>query len=420
MSSRSRRLLTAAAAVSGTGSQVSSIALPAVAITVSGADAGTYGLLTSLSAVASLLLLPFAGVLVDRKSPRSVSIWANVACGLASLSIPLLYLSGRLDIWPLGVATLLVAISAVFSRVGEMSLPPFYETRGSQDLVKLNGYLATSDSTLNIVGPPMAATVVAILRAPLAILIDAASFFLAAGILVAMPRTANKGFSQHRAPWWNAAWYGMKYVFQNHPIRWTALTTAGANLAFSLNYVALTYFLLSQLTSTYMGVVFMIGGCGGVLGAFLAPRIGGSGTGFPLMIFGLLALAAAYMASGPLALLLSRDEWPIVGLLAACAGVADFGMVVYNIYSVSIRQRLCDPELLGRATASVRLISRASTLIGTGAAGYLVGVLGAPTVLILAGAVAAAVALVAALARPRASIALFEPAISDSKGSAMS
>jgi hypothetical protein len=82
--------------------------------------------------------------------------------------------------------------------------------------------------------------------------------------------------------------------------------------------------------------------------------------------------------TGPVGLLvpLARPGWA-VGLLVVGTAVVEFGQIVYAITNVTLRQRRCPPELLGRVTATMRFLIMGLFPLGAflgGVLGSLVGV----------------------------------------------
>jgi hypothetical protein len=82
--------------------------------------------------------------------------------------------------------------------------------------------------------------------------------------------------------------------------------------------------------------------------------------------------------TGPVGLLvpLARPGWS-VALLVIGMAAGEFGQIVYAITSVTLRQRRCPAELLGRVTATMRFLVMGLFPLGAfvgGVLGSLVGV----------------------------------------------
>jgi predicted MFS family arabinose efflux permease len=141
-----------------------------------------------------------------------------------------------------------------------------------------------------------------------------------------------------------------------------------------------------------IGLIFAVGGVGGVVGAFaagpIARRFGG-------------ARATLIGIGGNVGALLLPLTMPGAGLLFFAAGMffISLSSVVYNVNQVSFRQRLCPDRLLGRMNASMRFVVWGVLPLGALIGGVLGSVVGLrPTLWI--GAAGEAVAGIWLLASP--------------------
>ena len=101
-----------------------------------------------------------------------------------------------------------------------------------------------------------------------------------------------------------------------------------------------------------MGLVMAVGAAGGLLGAMAAPRLAariGEGTVIPLCA----VASSVFLVLVPLAAVVAEPAVSLVLLLISEFGFG-FGVLVYNIMQLTMRQRVCPPRLLGRMNASIR------------------------------------------------------------------
>src|SRR5499426_2355294 len=113
-----------ASAISDLGSQVSTLALPLVAVLILGATPWQMGLLSAAGAAPVLVVGLFAGVWVDRLRRRPVMIAADVARAGLLLVIPLASALGILTIEILYAVALLAGALAVLFDVAFLSFLP--------------------------------------------------------------------------------------------------------------------------------------------------------------------------------------------------------------------------------------------------------------------------------------------------------
>ena len=94
------------------------------------------------------------------------------------------------------------------------------------------------------------------------------------------------------------------------------------------------------------GVLLVPGAIGGIIGSLIAPRF----RRFPLRV----TLSCAVLASGGATWLVAATSQPVVaGLLTA---VSLGAIMVWNVLTLALRQRLIPNEMLGRVGASYRFL----------------------------------------------------------------
>ena len=80
------------------------------------------------------------------------------------------------------------------------------------------------------------------------------------------------------------------------------------------------------------------------------------------------------------------ERTPNPWIVGAAFALAGFGSVMWNVVTVSLRQRIVPDALLGRVNASYRLLAWGSQPIGALLGGLIGQALGLPAVFLLAGA----------------------------------
>jgi MFS family permease len=103
-----------------------------------------------------------------------------------------------------------------------------------------------------------------------------------------------------------------------------------------------------------MGLIMAVGAVGGLIGAVAAPRLAawiGEGTVIPVASM----ISSLFLLLVPLCVLAPERWMSLVMLIVSEFGFA-FGVLVYNIMQLSMRQRVCPPRLLGRMNASIRFV----------------------------------------------------------------
>lgn len=348
---RDFRMLWGGETVSELGSQVSLLAIPLLAVRTLHATTFEMGLLTAASTAAFLVVGLPAGVWVDRMRRRRVMIGADLGRVLALGSVPIAYAVDGLTLAQLFVVTLASGILTVFFDVAYQSYLPALV--GREHLVEGNAKLTGSAQVATVAGPSVAGGLVQAVGSSAAIAVDSASFLVSAAAVAAIrapepkphvPEGGHPKLVHDMAE-------GLRFVLGNVLLRAIAATTATSNLFSGIAAAVEIVFLVREVHASpgVIGLLFTMGGVGGVLGALaagpLAERVGG-------------ARATLIGIAGNAGGLLIPLTMPAAGLLLFGTGlfVVSFFVVVYNVNQVSFRQRLCPDRLLGRMNATMRFV----------------------------------------------------------------
>ena len=391
---RDFRLLWGGETVSELGSQVSLLALPLLAVGPLHATALEMGLLTAASTAAFLVVGLPAGVWVDRMRRRRVMIGADVGRVIVLGSVPIAYALGDLTLAQLFVVTLVSGILTVFFDVAYQSYLPALV--GRAHLVEGNAKLTGSAQVAAVAGPSVAGGLVQAIGSSAAVAVDSLSFVVSAAAVGAIrapePKPVVPEGGHPRLLHGIAE--GLRFVFGNALLRAIAATTATANLFSGIAAAVEILFLVRQVHASpgVIGLLFTMGGVGGVAGAFAAGPIARRFGGARATILGITASAGALLI--PLTM-------PGGGLLFFGFGMlmVGFSATVYNVNQVSFRQQLCPDRLLGRMNATMRFVVWGVLPVGAVVGGVLGAALGLRTTLWI-GALGQALAVVWLLASP--------------------
>lgn len=361
--------LWSALSISVVGDQVTAVAVPTLAILALGAGPFEVGLLSAGTWIAWPVLGPIAGVWVDRLPRRPVLVACDLARMTLLLSIPI---AGALGV--LGFPQLLAVVAAAgianvfFDLAFTAHVPEVVERR---DIPVANTRLEASRSGSYVAGPSLAGALIGLVGAPLAVVLDAASF-LASAVLIrssgptrfrrgvaSAPRSAASaasaasavaavavGSSDARSLRRDLA-EGLD-VLRRQPVL-LRLVVAAALSNFGL--VAARALLLLHLyrdlgfTPALAGLVLAAPGVGALAGVGLAGWIGRRvGVGRALLLATVLESAVWLVipvATGPLAAI-------VVAVALAASSV--WGLV-WNVLAQSVRQVAVDSSIQGRVAA---------------------------------------------------------------------
>jgi predicted MFS family arabinose efflux permease len=364
------RQLFVAKATSSVGTQLTTLAMPVLAVQVLHADEFQMGLLGTFEFLAFLVIGLPAGAWVDRWRRKRVLVTNDLIRAAVLASIPLAWAMGVLTLAQLLLVAMVTGACTVFFDVADQSYLP--EIVDSPRIGEGNAKLQAAESVSNIAGPALAGGLIKLIGATQAIGLDALTFL---GSAFSVSRIRHVDTTPERAtrrPLRVEIGEGLMFVLR-HPLllRITACTSIG-NFFNSMAGALLVLYALHDLDldAAHLGLTFGLGSAGGLLGALSATWAAehiGEGRIIPLSS---LAFAPA-QALVPLAGILIP---PMLALSVEML-IFSFVVVIYNITQVSFRQRLCPRPLLGRMNASIRFIVWGCMPIGS----FIGGVLGQAT-----------------------------------------
>jgi MFS family permease len=366
-----------AATISLFGSQVSAIAIPAIAIITLGVSPFEAALLGFFEMLPFILFTLPAGVWVDRLRRRPILIAGDLGRAAALLTIPIAYAVGGLTVWQLYIVAFTTGILTVFFDVADQSyLPSLLE---ADQLIEGNAKLQISQSAAQIGGQGVGGAVIGLVTAPFAVLVDAASFLGSAALILLVrtretPPDRPTTIAGSRGPGMRTEIAeGLRYVLDSPYLRNIAACTGTSNLFNSLMYSILLVYLfrvvgLSPLT---VGIVFGIGNIGFLVGAVMAGRVPGwIGVGRTILLASMVGCVA------PLGIAIAPENSSAIPFLVVAGVIAGWSQVVYNVNQVSLRQAITPARMQGRMNATMRFIVWGTMPIGLivgGALGSTVG-----------------------------------------------
>lgn len=373
---RNFRLLFSASAVSNLGDGLSTMALPWLA-TLFTRDPFLIGLAAMAGRLPWLLFTLPAGVLTDRHDRRQIMLRADLIRFVLMIGVLGLVLSAPALPLPEGVGTgqilLLAALSfclgtaeVLRDNAAQTVLPAIVSP---EQLETANGRMWSAEWTLNyLIGPPLAGVLIGLgIAIPLGL--DAASFAVAATLvwlitLPARPAPAQARFRAQLAE--GIAW------FRAHPVIWRlALMLSLSNFFYVLTLTGTVLFAqeVLGLSASGYGIALSAGAVGGVVMGLVAPRITGR-----LGMRSTMLISIAIMITAYAALAATRSPAVLSIALALESGAA----MLWNVVTVSYRQRLIPDDLLGRVNSIYRMFGWGSMPLGAFAAGTLIAALEAP------------------------------------------
>lgn len=336
------------------------------------------------------LLGLIAGVYTDRWRRKPILVWASLGRALSLGVIPILWLTGVLEIWILLTVLLAFGACSVFGFAATQSLLPRLVPRDR--LVVANSRLDQTDAAAQTLGPAIGGGLVGLLGAPVAIAVNAISYlfdaYLIAGIQVDETRSESRT-RDLRAE----IREGLQWTYRHRTLGPLAVSTHVWFLANGAAMTVLSLFALRSLgfTAFTFGLLLAVFGVASLIGASLAP--------WAATQFGSRRVVTLARAAYPVAwTLVAIAPATVTGESLVFVALALQGLAagIENANEMGYWQALTPDELLGRVNATRRSVNRTMAALGALAAGLVVGTTGYRTALVGVIVVFAIAALIAA------------------------
>ncbi len=408
------RRLWAADAISSLGDGAYAAAIPLLAVYFTHSPAQVAGVATAAS-LPWLLCSLHAGVLADRYDRRRLMSIAQIVQALAVsiAAVTAMVPGGR--IWMLYLTSFaLGAAETVFANSAQSMLPSVV---GPAQLEAANGrQYATETVTQQFIGPPLgsllfAAALPATRSLPfwLDALTFALSAFLIARIYLPLPAGAAAmagpgpaiaadtaaalgGPTPARRPMRHDIAEGLRWLAGHRLLRTLAILLAVTNMAGQIANSTFVLFATERLHvgSRGYGILLAASAIGGVAGGLASRRIVARlGTRRSIILGAAIGAASAGVVG-----VLARDAYVMVACMAASA----FSATVWNVATVSMRQRIIPDRIRGRVNSVYRLAGWGSMPVGAAIGGAIATTFGLRAPWFVAAALRIGVVTVAALA----------------------
>jgi MFS family permease len=364
-------------ALSNLADGVMKVALPLVAIRFTDSPTLIAGLAFAFT-LPWLLFALTAGALADRFDRRRLMLIANAARAAFLAILTLTTVFGAGSIWALYVAAVCIGVAETIYDTSSQSILP--QLVGRTALSRANGRLYAAELTSNqFIGPPLGGLLVAA-GAAVAFGVPVVLWVIAIGILLLLRgnfSTDHPGTTTVRAD----IAEGLRFLWHNTLLRVLAIMVGIFNFAGNAVFTVLVLYAVGpdsamKLTDPGYGLLLTASAAGSVAGSLIAERIEnwlGRARALTLTILGsLLSLSTPAFTANP---------W-VIGAAFLVGGVT---ISVWNVITVSLRQRVTPPRLLGRLNSAYRLVAWGTMPLGAAAGGILAQFLGLQPVFAIMG-----------------------------------
>jgi MFS-type transporter involved in bile tolerance (Atg22 family) len=367
--------------VSLIGTQVTQFTMPLVALLTLNATVLEVGVLNALRFLPVLVVSLFAGVWLDRRRRRPVLIGCALGNAVLIGLVPLTSELGGLSIGLLYVVVTLAGTLSVIFDVGALSYVPFLVER--RHLAESNSKLQASFAVAGIAGPGLAGLLIGLITAPITLSVDAVSYlFSAAGLITIrkpepppQPDAARPSVRRQIAE-------GFAAVYGTRLLRTLLSQSAVLNVGFGAVSTVFTVYAVRHLGLSPLELGLTVAGLavGALFGALLATRIRKR-----LGLGRTLAMSVTAVSVSPLLLLVPRGGGALAVLILFAGWLGHgWGISIWNVNTITLRQALTPMNVLARMNATYRMLLFGALPLGALAGGALGRAVGLPTAMTIA------------------------------------
>jgi MFS family permease len=307
----------------------------------------------------TVLLSPIAGALVDRWNRKLVMMLSDLAAGLSTVVILLLYLGGGLQIWHLWVAGAFAGAFQAFQWPAygaaiSLMIPKEHYARAS-------GMMSVAESGSGILAPLAAGALIGFIGlgaglngVAVIMLIDVVTFVfaIAALLVIHVPQPAQtEAGRKGQGSLWKEAGYGFRYILERPSLLGLQLVFFVGNLMATFGFTLLAPMVLARTgdNAAILGTVESVAAAGGVIGGVVLSAWGGFKRRVHGVFFG-------HVVSG-LSQVLIGLGFPIWYAGSFCSS---FIIPIVNGSNQAIWQSKVAPDVQGRVFSVRRLIAQIS------------------------------------------------------------
>lgn len=364
--------LLAANTISQIGNEFSYLAIPWFVLATTGSASQT-GITVAVGVVPMILVGIFGGAIVDRLGYKMSSIVSDILSGLSVLMIPFLHQTVGIAFWQMLALVFLGAILDGPGRTARMALFPELVHRAGLDLDRSNAGYQTTARIAELLTPPLAGVLIAVIGPSNLLWLNAVSFLISTLIIARLvPAIASNAT---KVPMGGLRGYlgevraGFQFVFGKPVLVWMTLGFAvGSLIAEPLYAVILPVYANQEWGSAVqLGFVFSALGAGSLIGNGVYVTLNHRVSRSQLLIGGFAIRALAF------SVMLTMPEWWAVAIAVFIGAVA---LEPINPMTMTVLQEQVPLGMRGRVFGARGALQSSTLPIGIVVYGFLMSSLG--------------------------------------------
>ena len=295
-----------------------------------------------------ILLSPLAGALVDRYPRKWAMLAADLGGGLATGFLLLLYLLGRLEVWPLYLVSALTgALSSLHWPALSAALSAMLEKR---DYARASGMMSLAESLAGVGAPILAAALLKPLGLGEIFALDLLGASAAVLSLLLVPIPNPRLEAREKTSWIGEALFGFRFILERPSLLGLQLMFFGINFLTTLGSTVLPAMVLAKtgMSEAALALVRSAAGLGGVAGGLLLSLWGGP----KKRVHGVfLGMALSSLALALMGAVEEPSAWAVLAFLGS------FFIPVLNGFNQAIWQAKVPLSVQGKVFAARRMIA---------------------------------------------------------------
>ncbi len=349
-----------ASVISNLGDGINFVAMPLLALSLT-TDERLISLTTFATFVPWMLLTLPVGVIVDRLDRQQLMMLANLTRVMLFAAISVGAITDRLSIWTLFAILLIVgSCEVLFDSSAQAFLPMLVETR---DLARANGLLFAAEIIAGSIAGLSIGALLFDVSPGLPFSANALSFAVAAALILSI-RPIRTPLAPPATPADRGLRSGLQWLLGHRLLRTLAAMFAFTNLGLMFGQgIFVEYAIeLLGLSNVEFGLLLAITAMGAATGGLMANMV--------IDAVGLrVAVVGPYLIFGAAQLVIGLA--PPAVYVGAAGFVLGAAITVWNVVTVTVRQRAIPAELFGRVNGVYRFLGAAASAIGVAAGGFV-------------------------------------------------
>ncbi len=315
-------------------------------------SATSLGIMQTAFTLPYLLIIPLAGVMVDRYNRKLMMMVSDLAAGLGTVAILILSATGHLEVWHFYLVNVIIGLGNAFQW-------PAYSAAittmvPKEQYGRANGMVSFIQAGPGVVAPLMAGALLPVIGLNGILLIDVVTFLFAIGAVMIVhvpPPTQTVDGQEGKGSFWREATFGFKYIFKRPSLFGYVLLlfTANTFLGFPNSVHVPMILLRTNNSSLILGAAETAGAISWTLGSVLMSVWGGP----KRRMHGALLGWIGYCIFGNIIFGLgtSLNVW-IPAII-----IAGFGSNIGIATSQAILQSKVAPDVQGRVFSARRMLT---------------------------------------------------------------